>query len=217
MEIKNNISSRNLEVFSKKEEISLYTPQNGTLSEICFVKILNPRLEGSAYYFHTIFNVGEDTELGFTTGDYTYINDEKYIEVELLLPADLVKLYNHPTATMHGRLPKHIEYYFKQKKRLKGCTLLFQIPVKCYIKEKDLSFVGDLGEVYNYTPEDTSDESATITDTDNSTYNDGSGSDDSDDYSGGGTDNSGGDNSNSNSDNKTLLLAAALVILKFLK
>lgn len=213
MEIKNNISSRNLEVFSKKEEISLYTPQNGTLSEICFVKILNPRLEGSAYYFHTIFNVGEDSELGFTTGDYTYINDEKYIEVELLLPADLIKLYNHPTETMHRRLPKHIEYYFKQKKRLKGCTLLFQIPVKCYIKEKDLLFVGDLDEVYYYTPEDTSDESATITDTENSTYNDGSGTDDSYDYSGGGdsSDNSG------NSDNKTLLLAAAVVLLKFLK
>ena len=211
MDVKNNANSKDVEVFSKVDSLALYTPNNNTLSEICFVKILNPKLAGSAYYFHTGFNVGAETLLGFTTGDYVYIEDEtgvnseKYIEVELTLPAKLIKLYNHPISSLNAKLVNHIKYWFKEHKRLAGCSLLFTVPARCYIKEKDLRFVQSDGALYNELAESLTDTTATVTDTENSEYNDGTGSD--------------GANSNNNEDsnNSTLLIAAAAAVLAFLK
>ena len=205
MEVKNNVSSKDIEVFSKVDSLALYTPNNNTLSEICFVKILNPKLAGSAYYFHTEFNVGIESELGFTTGDYVYIDNVKYVEVELTLPAELIKLYNHPISSLNAKLVNHIKYWFKERKRLDGCSLLFTVPARCYIREKDLKFVQSDGALYNNLAESLTDTTATVTDTENSEYNDGTGSD-------------GANNNNSeDSNNSTLLIAAAAAILAFLK
>ena len=201
MQVKYNSTNKDIEVFSKVEDIALYTPNNDTLSEICFVKISNPRLSGSAYYFHTAFNVGEDAALGFTTGDYVYIDNTKYLEIELTLPADLIKLYNHPISSLNATLVKYIKNWFKKRDRLAGCSLLFEVPTKCYIKEKDVTFVKEDGIIYDQLNESPADQTAEVTNTNNSLYNDGLGP--------------GSDNSEL-SNNTTLLVAAAAVALALL-
>ena len=194
MEAKNNYNLSDLEVKSDKNSINFYTPNNDTLSKICFVDIKNPKLEGSAFEFITGVNVGVNTKLGFTTGTYAYVDNEKYVEIEVL-PNLLAKL-NHPEATMHKRLPGHIKYWFKQKKSRKGQTLLFQTPQTCFVRESDVSFITSTGIVYEYIDDTPIDETIQLSNTSNSTYNNGEGN---------------------SQNNKTLLLTAALVILKFLK
>lgn len=194
MEAKNNYNLSDLEVKSDKNSINFYTPNNDTLSKICFVDIKNPKLEGSAFEFVTGIDVGVNTKLGFTTGTYAYVDNEKYVEIEVL-PNLLTKL-NHPEATMHKKLPGHIKYWFKQKKSRKGQTLLLQTPQTCFVRESDVSFITSTGIVYDYIDDTPIDETIQLSNTSNSTYN-----------------NSDGDSHN----NKSLLLAAALVILKFLK
>lgn len=202
MQVKYNSTNKDIEVFSKVEDIELYTPNNDTLSKICFVKILNPKLSGSAYYFHTAFNVEEDVALGFTTGDYVYIDNTKYFEIELTLPANLIKLYNHPISSLNAKLVKYIKYWFKKRKKLAGCSLLFEVPTKCYIKEKDVIFVKEDGIIYAQLNESTTDQTAEVTNTNNSLYNDGSGS--------------GSDSDTSGLSNNTLLIAAAAAALALL-
>ncbi len=194
MEAKNNYNLSDLEVKSKKNSINFYTPNNDTLSKICFVDIYNPKLEGSAFDFVTGVVVGVNTKLGFTTGTYAYIDNEKFIEIEVL-PNLLVK-WNHPDATMHKRLPGHIKYWFKQKKSRKGQTLLFQTPQRCFVREADVAFITSTGIVYDYIDDTPIDETIQLSNTSNSTYNNGE---------------------ENSQNNKTLLLTAALVIFKFLK
>lgn len=191
MEAKNNYNLADLEVKSQRESINFFTPNNNKLSKICFVDIKHPKLEGSAFTFATGIDVGYNTKLGFTTGVYIYVDDEKYVEIELL-PNLLVK-WNHPEATMHKRLPAHIRYWFRQKKSRIGQTLLFQTPQTCFVRESDVSFITSTGLVYDYIDDTPIDETIQLTNTSNSTYNNGEGT------------------------NKTLLLTAALIILKFLK
>lgn len=166
LEAKFNENLQELEIKSNKQTLNFYTPNKGTLSKICFVDIKNPRLEGSAFYFKTGIEVGVNTILGFATGLYTYIDNEKYIEIEVL-PNLLIK-YNYPTAILHKRLPEHIEYWFKQKKSRKGQTLLLQTPQICFVKETDISYITSTGLVYNYID----DEPIELNDTPNSVYND---------------------------------------------
>lgn len=94
---------------------------------------------------------------------------------------------------MHKRLPAHIRYWFRQKKSRIGQTLLFQTPQTCFVRESDVSFITSTGLVYDYIDDTPIDETIQLTNTSNSTYNNGEGT------------------------NKTLLLTAALIILKFLK
>lgn len=194
MEAKNNYNLSDLEVKSKKEYINFYTPNNNTLSKICFVDIKNPKLEGSAFEFVTGIDVGVNTKLGFTTGTYAYVDNEKYIEIELL-PNVLVK-WNHPESTMHKKLPGHIKYWFRQKKSRKGQTLLLQAPQTCFVRESDVAFITSTGIVYDYIDDTPIDETIQLSNTSNSTYNNGEG--------------------NTQDNNKKLLLTAILIILKFL-
>ena len=166
LEAKFNENLQELEIKSNKQTLNFYTPNKGTLSKICFVDIKNPRLEGSAFYFKTGIEVGVNTILGFATGLYTYIDNEKYIEIEVL-PNLLIK-YNYPDAILNKRLPGHIEYWFKQKKSRKGQTLLLQTPQICFVKETDISYITSTGLVYDYID----DEPIELNDTPNSVYND---------------------------------------------
>lgn len=169
LEAKFNENLQELEIKSNKQTLNFYTPNKGTLSKICFVDIKNPRLEGSAFYFKTGIEVGVNTILGFATGLYTYIDNEKYIEIEVL-PNLLIK-YNYPDAILNKRLPGHIEYWFKQKKSRKGQTLLLQTPQICFVKETDISYITSTGLVYDYI-DDIDDEPIELNDTPNSVYND---------------------------------------------
>lgn len=166
LEAKFNENLQELEIKSNKQTLNFYTPNKGTLSKICFVDIKNPRLEGSAFYFKTGIEVGVNTILGFATGLYTYIDNEKYIEIEVL-PNLLIK-YNYPDAILNKRLPGHIEYFFKQKKSRKGQTLLLQTPQICFVKETDISYITSTGLVYDYID----DAPIELNDTPNSVYND---------------------------------------------
>lgn len=194
MEAKNNSDLLDLEVKSNKNSINFYIPNNDTLSKICFVDIKNPKLEGSAFEFVTGIGVGVNTKLGFTTGTYAYIDNEKYVEIEIL--PNLLTKWNHPETTMHKKLPAHIKYWFKQKKSRKGQTLLLQTPQTCFVRESDITFITNTGIEYDYIDETPIDETIKITNTQNSTYNDGEG--------------------NKDKDNTTLLLVA-FFILKLLK
>lgn len=166
LEAKFNENLQELEIKSNKQTLNFYTPNKGTLSKICFVDIKNPRLEGSAFYFKTGIEVGVNTILGFATGLYTYIDNEKYIEIEVL-PNLLIK-YNYPDAILNKRLPGHIEYFFKQKKSRKEQTLLLQTPQICFVKETDISYITSTGLVYDYID----DAPIELNDTPNSVYND---------------------------------------------
>lgn len=169
LEAKFNENLQELEIKSNKQTLNFFTPNKGTLSKICFVDIKNPRLEGSAFYFKTGIEVGVNTILGFATGLYTYIDNEKYIEIEVL-PNLLIK-YNYPDTILNKRLPGHIEYFFKQKKSRKGQTLLLQTPQICFVKETDISYITSTGLVYDYI-DDIDDEPIELNDTPNSVYND---------------------------------------------
>lgn len=166
LEAKFNENLQELEIKSNKQTLNFFTPNKGTLSKICFVDIKNPRLEGSAFYFKTGIEVGVNTILGFATGLYTYIDNEKYIEIEVL-PNLLIK-YNYPESILNKRLPGHIEYFFKQKKSRKGQTLLLQTPRICFVKETDISYITSTGLVYDYID----DAPIELNDTPNSVYND---------------------------------------------
>lgn len=139
MEIKES-ANRDYEVLSKVEDIAFYYDIFDKPENICFVHILNPRLEGSAYYFDKKINVGINQPIGFNTGRYFWYDNEKYVEILLLLSGELRDKYNHPTDTMHKRLPKHIKYWFENK-NWENTYLSFSVPTTCYVKEKDIAFI----------------------------------------------------------------------------
>lgn len=139
MEIKES-ANKDYEVLSKVEDIALYYDIFNKPEQICLVDILNPRLEGSAYYFDREINVGINQPIGFNTGRYFWYDNEKYVEINLLLSGELISKYNHPKASMHKKLPKHIKYWFENKDWA-NTYLSFLSPTICYVKEKDIMFV----------------------------------------------------------------------------
>lgn len=190
-----------LEVESNKNSINFYTPNNNTLSKICFVYIQQIGLTTVSweYEFATGIEVKTDTKLGFTTGTYCYIDNEKYVEIELL-PGIIPKYYNNSAIGEKGR--KRGINKFNNKKSRKGQTLLFDLPTTVFVREQDVDFITGSGIKYDRIDTTPIDKKVDliITDTDNGYYNDGLGSEIKEEEE----------------NNKTLLLAAAVVLLKYL-
>lgn len=144
---KKNYQLENTEVLARKESVQLFTVYPHMMSNIVMVDIFNPKLSGSAYKFYKDIPVGITSELGFCTGVYLYYDNEKYVQVELLLPGDVFSMFNHPDSAIDKQLKRYIMSNFLKKKRFANCSLLYTVPTTCYIKESDLMFVQSDGTV----------------------------------------------------------------------
>lgn len=198
MTIKENIYTADKEVIARANSVNFYalSEDSSELKKAVFVRIKNPRITGSAYWFDSGIEVGIGTMVGYTTGAYTFQNNTKYVEIELLLPSLLQDKYNKGAGAKNSLLTL-IKRDFKYTKKYKGCTLLTTVPTQIWVQEDKFTYADEDGTVKSYIDENATDPESEIVSTGTSTDND--------------SENSGLSN------NTTLLAAAALLILKFLK
>ena len=197
MTIKENIYTADKEVIARANSVNFYalSEDSSELKKAVFVRIKNPRITGSAYWFDSGIEVGIGTMVGYTTGGYTYQGSEKYVEIELLLPGVLQEKYNKGAGAKNSLLTL-IKRDFKYTKKYKGCTLLTTVPTQIWVQEDKFTYADKDGTVKSYIDENATDPESKIVSTGTSTDND--------------SENSGLSN------NTTLLAAAALVLLKLL-
>ncbi len=169
-----NKSLQNLEVSSEVNSINFYTPNNETLSKICFSFFVKTGLTVLEWMFDFVtgIEVGVNKKIGFATGTHCYVDNVKYIEIELL-PGIIPSKYNFDAQIYKNEKQKNnaIERatkLFKKKKNRIGQTLVFNIPTKCFVREEDVEFISAQGVKY-----DRVDAEVGISDTSNSSFNDG--------------------------------------------
>lgn len=198
MLIKENIYNADKDVLARANSVNFYTLNEDSteLKKAVFVRIKNPRIAGSAYWFDSGIEVGVGTSVGYTTGAYVYQGGTKYIEIELLLPAVLSAKYNKGAGAINSLLTL-IKRDFKYTKKYKGCTLLTTVPTRIWVQEDKFTYADKDGTVKSYIDENETDPDAEIISTDPTTDN----NDDSD------------SESNSMSNNTTMLLVAVALFL----
>lgn len=148
MEAKNNYNLSDLEVKSVSGTMRFYTPHLNTLYPIWFAWVAKKGVLVSGWDFGTTrdINVGTTKVIGFTTGVYTYIDNDKYVEIELT-PDAIPQKYNNRALGQKVRTKAIKDFYEDGRRRDE--VFLLDIPTTCFVKEEDVNFITTTGILYD--------------------------------------------------------------------